>query len=354
MDLRILPTASETRLAIETLVANSDSVKIAAAFVRKSGVEELGLVSRSFKKLQVLAGTDFGLTQVDALEALHDPPDRTCKLFFAQDDEEGVFHPKLYLGQSGDDFAAVVGSSNLTRPAFTRNVELNVLLSGRLRDDIATQLTTFFHRLWEATPQLDKRLLDAYRVDQLARERLRHQMRHSPELRKVRELIQSTLAGQLVTRHGQRWLLITSEENYIRCRGRGRWGDENYRRISQIDPGDILIFYVKGIHKLGAVAVATTPVYKSSEHTWTDREYPFRVDFAVMIDPPAPVDFRPLIPMMKFLRRKDEKWGTALQTSSLQLPESDAQMLISAIGAATTTPALELGVAERPEQYETS
>jgi hypothetical protein len=87
-------------------------------------------------------------------------------------------------------------------------------------------------------------------------------------------------------------LLVTSEENYFVCLGRRRWGDEKYERIIQIRPGDLLIFYIKRVHKLGAVAIATTSVYRSTEATWKDRQYPYRIDFEILINPTAPVDIR--------------------------------------------------------------
>ncbi|MBM3471324.1 MAG: hypothetical protein FJX73_11130 [Armatimonadetes bacterium] len=77
MNVRVLPTAEATRSALETLIAESDSVRIASAFVRQSGADELRLLQRPMRQLQVIAVTDFGLTQVEALEALHAPPDRT-------------------------------------------------------------------------------------------------------------------------------------------------------------------------------------------------------------------------------------------------------------------------------------
>jgi hypothetical protein len=105
VNLQVLSTAGATRSALETLLGGSDSVKIASAFVRQSGVDELRLLRRPIRHLEVIAGTDFGLTQVEALEALHIPPDRGCRLYFAGDDDaEGIFHPKLYLGTAGSDF----------------------------------------------------------------------------------------------------------------------------------------------------------------------------------------------------------------------------------------------------------
>lgn len=353
MEVRVLSTAEATRCALETLVSGSDHVRIASAFVRHSGVEELRLLQRPVRRLQVIAGTDFGLTQVEALGALHVPPDRECRLYFTpQEIDEGVFHPKLYLGTAGADFMAVLGSSNLTGPALTKNVELNVLLTGTPDDPVARDLDGFFRSLWESpvVRSPTKEIINAYRADQSARERLWRQVRHSPEFRQARELVQRTLLGPFAGRPGRKWLLVTSEDNYVRCLGRQRWGDENYERIHRIQPGDLLVFYIKGVHKLGAVAIATTPVYRSSEATWADREYPYRFDFDVLVSPAAPIDFKPFIPQLSFLPRKDHKWGTVLQTSSLELPDSDAQLLIDAVGAAQAT--LELNLAAAEPQFE--
>ncbi len=63
------------------------------------------------------------------------------------------------------------------------------------------------------------------------------------------------------------------------------------------------------------------------------------------------MDFKPFINEVSFLPRKDEKWGTALQTSSLELPDSDAQLLTAAIEAAQAAPELRLAVAEPSEEY---
>lgn len=354
MDVRILATNEATRSALETLVGGSESVAIASAFVRQSGVEELRLLQRPLRRLQVLAGTDFRLTQIEPLEALNDPPGRECRLYYTPDEtDEGIFHPKLYLGNVGKEFMAVLGSSNLTGPALTRNVELNVLLTGTAEEPIAQELAGFFRNLWEipSVLRLTQEVINVYRADQHAREKLWRQVRHSPEFQRARAIVQRTLLGQFAHRPGRKWLLVTSEENYVRCLGRQRWGDENYGRISQIAPGDLLIFYIKKVHKLGAVALATTPVYRSTEATWTDREYPYRLDFAVLVTPRAPIAFKPFISRVSFLPRKDEKWGTALQTSSLELPDQDARLLVETIAAAESTPDLSEAVAEPPEEY---
>ncbi|MDI6772689.1 MAG: hypothetical protein QME77_08890 [bacterium] len=71
----------------------------------------------------------------------------------------------------------------------------------------------------------------------------------------------------------------------------------------------------------------------------------------MIVDPATPIDFKPFIPRLGFLARKDEKWGTVLQTSALELPRADAQLLVEAIGAADATPDLRLAVAEGQAGY---
>jgi len=115
---------------------------------------------------------------------------------------------------------------------------------------------------------LPKQIADAYRVDQSAREHLWRQMRHSSEFRRARALVRRTVLEHFAAGTGRKWLLVTSMENYFACLGRVRWG--------------------KGAHKLGAEAIVTTPVYRSSDATWADRQYPYRIDFEVIADPATP------------------------------------------------------------------
>lgn len=50
------------------------------------------------------------------------------------DDARGMFHPKVYLFRNGAEYAAFVGSSNLTHAGFFSNVELNTLIEGQAQD----------------------------------------------------------------------------------------------------------------------------------------------------------------------------------------------------------------------------
>ena len=52
MDVRVLATSDATISALETLLSGSESVAIASAFVRYSGVEELQLLQRPLEKLR--------------------------------------------------------------------------------------------------------------------------------------------------------------------------------------------------------------------------------------------------------------------------------------------------------------
>lgn len=46
VEIRVLSTPEATRSALDTLATGSDSVRIAAAFIRHSGIEELQLLHK--------------------------------------------------------------------------------------------------------------------------------------------------------------------------------------------------------------------------------------------------------------------------------------------------------------------
>jgi hypothetical protein len=56
---------------------------------------------------------------------------------------DSTFHPKIYLFSRGDRFDAIIGSSNLTRGGFERNLEANVHVSGSTNDAYFCQLNRF-------------------------------------------------------------------------------------------------------------------------------------------------------------------------------------------------------------------
>jgi hypothetical protein len=81
-------------------------------------------------ELNFIVGTDFGITRKDACyDVLKWLPRNFKNDFLAADDISG-FHPKLALWKSANSkYYIILGSSNLTKAAFSKNFEANIISS---------------------------------------------------------------------------------------------------------------------------------------------------------------------------------------------------------------------------------
>ena len=118
---------------VEAHLARASRADLAVAFVLRSGIELLAAHFAEFLarggRLRLLTGDYLGVTDPAALTRLLDlavqyPEHAELRVFEAAD---GSFHPKSYVFHDGaGGGVALVGSSNLTRPALTDGVEWNV------------------------------------------------------------------------------------------------------------------------------------------------------------------------------------------------------------------------------------
>ena len=51
------------------------------------------------------------------------------KVKFIKQQTSGVFHPKMYLFEKGDEWRLIIGSANFTNAAFSKNTEICLLVS---------------------------------------------------------------------------------------------------------------------------------------------------------------------------------------------------------------------------------
>ena len=118
--------------------------------------EELLAKSKKIRKLVI--GISFSQTDPKLLWQL-----RTCKQArIAQDTGSGIFHPKVYYFQSGDQAAAIVGSANFTRAAVTYNTEAALLLKGSVADGPLQNIRETVERLWKQGGDIDDEFLAWY------------------------------------------------------------------------------------------------------------------------------------------------------------------------------------------------
>lgn len=339
LDNREAPLVDEVAQCLN----HSQEACVAVAFARQSARELLsGSLDKYVKKgrrLRFLAGTDFHLTELQLLDTISNPPTAVCKAYaLPPGRQREFFHPKVYLFKGEDTATAIVGSSNFTAGGIRRNIEANIKIVGEPNDPTIGQICQFFDRQWrspwarELTPDFRKH----YNAAREARDRLETSLRTQPSVREPLSAFRRYIAGvmsQLSPQGGKKWLCVTSPANFWVCAGRGLWGDERWQRISELSPGDRLIFYIKGAFGIMGEAFVTGRPHESQQRPWMDRQYPFQVEIEMLYQLEEPVDYRQFRDRISVTRGLGSSWGVRLQTSMTGLTEEDYQLLHGALQA---------------------
>jgi HKD family nuclease len=181
--------------AIRELWECSDVVSAAVAFVTSSGVRDLvDLVGPDLSCLDLTARAA-PVTEPNALIELEDAGARVFGLAGAW---APTFHPKLWIGHTGDRLLVLSGSANLTTPALSRNQEQMELISVAVASEAAVAHTERFRELTAARLSLTElkrsRYWDRWQAQQSELSRLLREQQNLAE-----ELAQS--AGLPDPRH---------------------------------------------------------------------------------------------------------------------------------------------------------
>ncbi len=136
--------------AVRATLASSDDSLLCVAFAHERGVRLLGKELEaahrrgSTARLSSQPHSIPGGTTADALAA--------ARSFGVEvrvhNHAGGTYHPKLYLGASGAEASAVIGSANLTA-GLACNVEVGVAMSGYRRDRALARAWEIGETLWE-------------------------------------------------------------------------------------------------------------------------------------------------------------------------------------------------------------
>ncbi len=294
-------------------------------------------------QVELLAGVDFQLSDLDAVARFERPPSEAKVFLHPAADERVVFHPKVYLLESSDSATAIVGSSNLTAGGLAGNVEANVMMRAAPSDPAIARVREYHRKLWHSGYAF--RLTDRFREDYGRLQERRHtvemSLRAEADFANAHRQLKLAVV-EAVTRPSARsgrssWLLITSPDNYIRNIDGKIWGDENLSRIAQVHTGDLIFFYITSpLRSLGALGMVTSDAYEDHSQYWPDRTYPYRFRFSLLLKPPTPIPLRPLVPDLDlFGQRDDPAWGQRLQRSMVDLTPRDAELIRAALVAAS-------------------
>lgn len=148
MKLQIVDNDSKQVLPIlMPAISRSEDVKIAVAFVSQRGLSmiepAINDALRASSKLEFLIGLDFHSTEPMAVRNLYDYSRNNTNFSlycYASLAPSAIYHPKLYAMRKGEEVISVIGSSNLTEGGLKRNVEVNVVIEGNIRDEVISDI----------------------------------------------------------------------------------------------------------------------------------------------------------------------------------------------------------------------
>jgi len=141
------------------------------------------------------------------------------------------------------------------------------------------------------------------------------------------------------------WLCITNEDNWDVIKQKNVWGvpERHKNTIEKVKPGDKLLVYLKQ-EKVGdetrpsrivAVYEAVSEVFRDSSRIFKtpkgmkNETFPLRIKLTPMKIFDRPVEFKPLIPRLKFITNK-RKWSGHLMGKAMrEIPEDDYNLIVN-------------------------
>lgn len=142
------------------------------------------------------------------------------------------------------------------------------------------------------------------------------------------------------------WLCITTEENWKVIKEKNIWGVQEKHRntIAKVKPGDKCLIYVMSTKKddeivpprIMGVYEVVSEVFKDTSKIFRPPErnrnevFPLRIKLKPIKIFEKSVDFKSLIPKLKFITNK-RKWTGHIQGKAMrEIPEEDCKLILNA------------------------
>ena len=170
-------------VSVEQELANCDEFKISVAFITKSGITPLLQTLSELEKKGIpgkILTTDYlSFSEPEALEKLASLSNIELRMF-RTDDETGGFHTKGYIFRKDEVYRIIIGSSNMTLSAVTKNREWNTKLVGTKDGELTQDVLGEFEQLWSDSHTLNYNdFIIQYRTDFLRRKMIREQQKQA-------------------------------------------------------------------------------------------------------------------------------------------------------------------------------
>lgn len=159
-----LTSPSESATVLDELGQWADEIRFAYAWASSGEGNAVHWRAVPLDRIRrAVIGCAFAQTEPYILYQLH------AQRILRVADSEGVFHPKLLVATKGAEARILVGSSNFTVGGFTRNTEVNVVLSGAVDHPTIAKLLAFVDEQWIRAIEPDGPWLAKYESDYAAR-----------------------------------------------------------------------------------------------------------------------------------------------------------------------------------------
>lgn len=144
--------------SIEDELANCDEFCISVAFITMGGITPLLQILKELEIRNIpgkILTTDYlTFSEPRALEKLSNLRNIQLKMFRTAS-ETGGFHTKGYIFRKEEIYRIIIGSSNMTLSAITKNREWNTKIVSTENGEMAQEIVSEFNGLWEDEHSLD-------------------------------------------------------------------------------------------------------------------------------------------------------------------------------------------------------
>jgi HKD family nuclease len=342
LDIELLGSGSSRSLG-ERLTADldtSDRAAIAVAFAKRSALTELALDDwcADGRKLELVAGTDFALTELELLERLSQRAGADCRVFHKAA-ARTVFHPKLYVldQPATGSRVAYVGSANLTGGGLRHNFESVVRMAGPRDHPSLLSAEAMFSGWFDseyATP-LDADFQARYRALQRAQADAESSRWQLPEARRFFAEERLALAQYRAEQSAARWLLVSTPENYEISVTNGWWGRQHESEIVNYQRGNVFFMHVSRFSAIMAMGMFVDEPFYDDAPLWTHDDrgtYPWRVRLSFFGRLQVGLPTKQILAPLR--RDAPKRWFNGFIQASHRLADADFHALAGAFRGA--------------------
>lgn len=147
-------TGQKVFSALEDELLRCDSFAISVAFITRGGITPLLQTLQELERRGVpgrILTTDYlSFSDPVALDTIASLSNIELRMYQTERAGNG-FHTKGYIFQKSEEYHFIIGSSNLTQDALTRNMEWNTKLVSTNKGEMVNSVLVEFEKLWNAT-----------------------------------------------------------------------------------------------------------------------------------------------------------------------------------------------------------